>query len=814
MALAKKFDFKKTQERIRAFWDENGIYRFESGAGQPVYSIDTPPPTVSGRLHLGHVYSYSHADFIARFQRMRGHAVFYPMGFDDNGLPTEQLVERTLGRKAEEMGREDFAAACLEIGEQAAREYRDLWQELGLSVDWRHTYRTIGPRAQRISQLSFLDLLEKGRVYRGEAPVIWCPACGTAIAQAELEELERESVFYELGFAMEGGESLHIATTRPELLPACVAVFAHPGDARYQPLFGKQARVPLWDREVPVLADERADPEKGTGAVMCCTFGDAVDVEWWRAHHLPLIRGIERDGRLGEAAGRFAGLTVREGRGRIVDELRERKLLIGEREIAQSVRVHERCDTPVEYVVAPQWFVRVLEFREEWRRAGEQIEWYPPQMRNRYLQWVENLNWDWCISRQRFFGVPFPVWHCAACGEIRLAEPEELPVDPRKRSPSSSCSCGSRSWVPEEDVMDTWATSSLSPQLVGGDADDLLVDEQVFPMGMRAQAHDIIRTWTFYTIVKAHHHWGKVPWKRVFLSGWGLASEGGGKISKSRGGGPVSPEEILARYPVDAVRYWAASTGTGKDAIISEEKIQAGDKLITKLWNVARFSERFLEGYEVSGEIQNLSPADAWITTRLQRTIQEATDSFERCDYATAKSAIETFFWRDLADNYLEMAKKRLYGDDEEMRKGALFALFICLRDVVKLLAPFLPYVTEEIYGELFARVEGVYSVHTSRWPNADESLMDPKAEKIGQMLMAVATAVRRYKSEAGIPLGRQLSRLQVIVEVADMTAEVEDTRADIASVTRAESVEFGSEPDFSLEVIEAGAGIRVAVEI
>jgi len=814
MPLAKKFDFQAVEGRLRDFWEERGAYRFAPEEGQPVYAIDTPPPTVSGRLHMGHVYSYSHADFIARFWRMRGYAVFYPMGFDYNGLPTEQLVERELGKRAGEMDRAAFVEECLEVGERAEGEYRALWERLGLSVDWTHTYRTIGTEARRISQLSFLDLFEKRRVYRREAPVIWCPQCGTAVAQAELNDLERESVFYELAFGLEAGETLRIATTRPELLPACVAVFVHPEDARYRHLVGRQARVPLWAREVPILADPGAEPEKGTGAVMCCTFGDATDVDWWRTHELPLVQAIEKDGRLGEAAGRYAGLVVDEGCRQIVEALDEEGLLLGQEAVAQSVRAHERCDTPVEYVVAPQWFIRVLDFKDELRRAGAQIAWHPPQMQSRYEQWVESLSWDWCISRQRFFGVPFPVWHCAACGEIRMAGKDRLPVDPTRETPKGPCRCGGADWTPETDVMDTWATSSLTPQIVGGWIRDPELYARVFPMAMRPHSHEIIRTWSFYTILKSLLHWGQVPWKALAISGWGLAPEGTGKISKSRGGGPMSPDEVFARYPVDAVRYWAASTGLGKDAIISEEKIQAGDKLLTKLWNVARFSERFLAGYQPAAGLPDLSPADAWILARLQGLTERATVRFENYDYATAKSETEAFFWRDLADNYLEMAKKRLYDEESQGRAGALYALFTALRTVVKLLAPFLPHAAEEIYQELFARKEGEESVHVSAWPQVDQRLVGAEREKTGQALVAVATAVRRFKSEASIPLGRELERLQVISSTADLLEALKEARADIASVTRARKVEFGCEPDPALVMVETDGGMGVAVAV
>ncbi|HEX5572088.1 MAG TPA: class I tRNA ligase family protein, partial [Ktedonobacterales bacterium] len=449
--------------------------------------------------------------------------------------------------------------------------------------------------------------------------------------------------------------TLPIATTRPELLPACVAVFVHPGDERYASFIGSEVRIPLMGRSVPLLADPLARPEVGTGAVMCCTFGDPTDVEWWRTHQLPLRVIVGRDGHLTDDAGILAGLTIAEARERILEELRTAQVVLGEKSQPQAVRAHERCDTPVEYLVTRQWFIRVLDHKEQLLAAGEQIRWHPPHMAARYREWVENLKWDWCISRQRYFGVPFPLWYCRQCGELLLADEQELPIDPTSRSPARPCRCGSSDFVPEEDVMDTWATSSMSPQIVGRWLAEPNLYARLSPFALHPQAHEIIRTWAFYTIVKSLHHFGALPWRNVTISGWGLAAAGGEKISKSRGGGPMAPLQMIERNSADAVRYWAASTGFGKDAVINEEKIQNGSKLITKLWNVARFSERFLQAYQPMEETAELTPTDRWLLARLAQLIQRATDLLRAFEYAAAKSEIESFFWRDLADNYLEM---------------------------------------------------------------------------------------------------------------------------------------------------------------
>ncbi|NKB66894.1 MAG: valine--tRNA ligase [Candidatus Latescibacteria bacterium] len=805
MALAKKCDFKTEEERCRAEWEEHGVYRFV--ADRPVYAIDTPPPTVSGKLHMGHVYSYCQTDFVARFQRMRGCAVFYPMGFDDNGLPTEQLVERQLGQRAEAMDAEQFRARCLAVSREAAAEYRALWRDLGLSVDWQQSYRTI--EATRLAQWAFLDLYQKDLVYRREAPVIWCPACATAIAQADLEEVEREGTMHTLAFALEDGGVLPIATTRPELLPACAAVFVHPDDGRWAHLVGRRVRLPLEDRWVEVRADVGADPDKGTGAVMCCTFGDTADVEWWRLHDLPLREIIDARGRLQQGPG--AGCEVEAARSLMVEALAAAGKLLDKQAATQGVRVHERCDTPVEYLVAPQWFVRVLDFKDDLLDMGEQLEWRPAHMANRYRQWVEGLAWDWCISRQRYFGVPFPLWYCGGCGAEKVAEMAALPVDPQASPPSGPCACGVEDWQGEKDVMDTWATSSLTPQIAGGFEADPELYERVFPFAVRPLAHEIIRTWAFYTLVRARHHFGRLPWKTVAVSGWGLAPEGGGKISKSRGGGPVAPAQMLARYPADALRYWAASTGLGRDALISQDKIKAGARLLTKLWNVARFCEPFLTATKPDKR-PALSPADAWILARMQEVIERATQALEAYDHAAAKSTVERFFWGDLADNYLEMAKKRLYDSSGQLHQGACWTLAYCLQNTVKLLAPFLPYTTEAIYRGLFAGPEGG-SVHRACWPEVEDDLHSADALRLGVALVAVGTAVRGCKSAANKSLGTPLASLQIAVSGAQVRAQMPAAAADIASITRARQVIVSEKLDDGLPVVEVEGGIRLALD-
>lgn len=800
MELAKRYDAKSSEAQLRQSWQENGIYHFDPAATAPVYAVDTPPPTVSGHLHIGHVYSYSHADFIVRYRRMQGDQVYYPMGFDDNGLPTERLVEKRLGRRAVDVGRAAFIAACLQLSEALEQEYRTLWQHLGLSLDWRYTYRTIDDRARRIAQWSFLDLYRKGLAYRQQAPTLWCPECQTAIAQAEVNDLTRTSELVTLAFTLPAGERLPIATTRPELLPACVAVFVHPDDIRYQHLIGQTVAVPYSGQRVPLLADPGADPAKGTGVVMCCTFGDVADIGWWRTHALPLRVILDKQGRLTAAAGDLAGMTVPAARAAINEALTRQGLLLERQLITQNVRVHERCDTPVETLVTPQWYVRVLDHKAELLAAGEQIEWHPPHMQAIYRSWVENLAWDWCISRQRYFGVPLPVWYCNDCGAVLMPTDDQLPIDPTHTAPAQPCACGSQAFTPERDVFDTWATSSLSPQIAGRWLEDDALYAQLCPMALRPQAHEIIRTWAFYTIVKSLYHFGRLPWRHALISGWGLAPKGTGKISKSRGGGPLAPLAAIERYTADGVRYWAASTAPGKDAIISEEKMQAGAKLVTKLWNVARFSQPFLAAVDAKSDldlaVRALSPADRWLLARSRQLVQRVTDAFERYDYAAANHELESFFWTEFTDNYLEMAKLRLYQPESRYHQGARMALRQTLLILLKLYAPLLPYVTDAIYQALFAATEDGASIHRAQWPRV--AVADARAEQVaitlGETLVQIATAVRRYKSEAQLALGAEVTQLALATPEAHLAAALTEAEEDLKSITRAQTIQIMAE--------------------
>jgi len=788
-----RYDFREAEPRLARFWDEMDLYAFDAAGPAPLFTIDTPPATVSGQLHIGHCYSYTQADVIARYHRMRGERVFYPMGFDDNGLPTERFVEKTIHQRATDMGRQAFIAACLELTQQSEDRFESLWRRLGLGVDWHYRYSTNSAEARRASQWSFIQLHQKGLTYAQPAPTLWCPECQTAIAQAEVNDAALPTLFATLAFRLLDGSILPIATTRPELLPACVCIFVHPSDTRYTHLIGQTASIdtgafpgapPL---AVPILADELVDQTKGSGAVMCCTFGDSTDVRWWHIHQLPLKAAIGRDGRMTELAGTYAGLPAAEARKRILSYLHETGQLLQQETIEHNVGTHERCGTPVEYLHTRQWFIRVLNQKERLLEAGRQIAWHPEHMRMRYEHWVENLQWDWCISRQRYIGVPVPAWICHACGETVLSTLDQLPVDPHTTAPLHPCACGSTDFEPEPDVFDTWATSSCTPMIIGRWPDDADWFAQHFPASLHPQGHDIIRTWAFYTIVKSLYHFDSIPWREIMISGHGLSADRR-KISKSKDHTEIGPMQLIEQESADALRYWATSGRTGADSPLNLETIATGRRLVTKLWNASRFAEGRLNDFDYGTAPTMLLPTDRWLLSRLSRTITAATTAMNEYEYADARAEVERFFWSDLCDNYLELAKARLYGESGSPRHAAQWTLYHALLNVLKMLAPHLPYIAEEMHQRLFRKWDGATSIHISSWPEAQSAEIDAEAEAIGDTLLKILRDVRRYKADRGLSVGAELETLPIRVPLEQREA-VAMALPDLRSATRAKSI-------------------------
>jgi len=788
MSLPKHYKPEESEPKWQAFWRERGIYSYDRESDKPVFSIDTPPPTVSGKIHLGHVFSYVQAEAVARYWRMKGHNVVYPFGFDDNGLPTERFAERKKGLKAWDVDREEFNQICLELTRETEGRFKTLWTSLGFSADWGLEYSTIDQRCQRISQRSFLDLYRKGRIYRKEAPNLWCPECQTAVAQAETEDREIESEFHDIHFHLVDGCALLVATTRPELLASCVAVFVHPHDPRFHRLAGAHAIVPVFDVQVPIIADQRVDMEKGSGVVMCCTFGDVTDVEWWQEHSLPLKTTLTREGRFSSQAGELEGLGILEARKRILTLLRDRGCLVGSKPWTHPVNVHERCGTELELLVTGQWFIRILDLKQELLQQGEKMQWYPSYMKVRFDHWVQNLRWDWCVSRQRVFGVPFPLWFCRACGQVRLAKEEDLPVDPMKTDPSSPCVCGANRWLPEKDVMDTWATSSLTPQIVAGwgEKDE---DPKLFPMSLRPQAHDIIRTWAFYTIVKAYLHQGTVPWKNLMISGHAL-NPSREKMSKSKGNVAGDPESAIRAYSADVLRYWACGGKLGTDVFFSDAVFGQGKRMVTKLWNASRLILMHL-GDDQGERPERLQGFDRWLLSRLADTVHRCTQAFDEYEYSDALKEIERFLWADLCDNYLELAKNRLYNEEKVTgRESAKWTLWETLYRLLQILAPIMPHVVEEIYQARFRTPTSPCSIHITPWPSLPKDWRDPQVEEQASTALAILTEARRFKSDHGLSMGSEIGAMAVKLS-PEKAKGLEPFLCDLLGATRATQLDL-----------------------
>ncbi|MCX6762495.1 MAG: valine--tRNA ligase [Candidatus Moranbacteria bacterium] len=762
--ISKHYNPSEVEPKWREFWEKNNIYKFDPKAKGEIFSVDTPPPNISGRMHIGHAYSYSHEDFVARFFRMKGKNVFYPFGTDDNGLPSERFVEKKAGVTASRMDRNEFIKLCIKTIKEIVPEFSKDWKNLGMSCDFSKTYSTIDDHSRRISQKYFIDLFKKGHAYRQEAPVVWCPHCQTAIAQAELEDKEVETLFNDVVFKLKDKKDLIIATTRPELLSSCVAVFVHPCDKRYKKLIGQKAQVPIFGNKVEILADKKVDPEKGTGAVMCCTFGDKTDVEWFKEYKLPLVISLEKYGKMTAQAKKYAGLSTKDACRNIIEDLEKKKLLIGQKKITHSVNIHERCKNEVEILNSLQWYIKILDKKKKFIELGKKIKWHPPFMRARYENWINNLGWDWAISRQRFFGIPFPVWYCEKCGAVLLAGVEDLPVDPLTDKPKGKCAkCGSSKFTPEKDVLDTWATSSISPQL----ALQLFFSEKeaqkMIPMNLRPQAHDIISTWLFYTVVRSNYHSDKIPWKDVMISGHVLDSKGK-KMSKSLGN-VVAPQEILEKYGSDALRYWSAGSSLGQDINYSEDEIRIGKKTTTKLWNAARFMAMNVKKAELLKATDAIEPADAWIVDELNKTIAKTTKAFENYAYAKAKEEIDAFFWSRFADYYVEFVKYRFFGDDSKSKKIGEKTIATVFFNIVKLYAPIMPFVTEEIFQTYFKYIEKAKSIHISQWPEEIKLKKSPDISDFGNAIKAV-DEIRKYKTKNGLSLGAEIESIKLKTKV------------------------------------------------
>ena len=835
MNVPEKPTLENLEAKLIARWEAEGTYTFNRSAQRAdVFAIDTPPPTVSGSLHMGHVFSYTHTDTVARFWRMRGKQVFYPMGWDDNGLPTERRVQNFFGvscdpnvaydpnftppfrgdvpkdHRAVAISRPNFIALCVELTHQDEKVFEDLFRRLGLSVDWSLLYTTISDHARRTSQAAFLRNLSRNEAYAQEAPSLWDVDFGTAVAQAELEDRERPGAFHDIAFAKsDGSGDIIIATTRPELIPACVALVAHPDDDRYKPMFGKTVRSPLFGVEVPVVAHELAQIDKGTGIAMICTFGDLTDVIWWRELQLPTQPIIGRDGRIlvdapdgitsdtgKQKYAELSGKTVKQAQVAIVEMLKTSGDLRGEpRAIMHPVKFFEKGDRPLEIVTSRQWYIRNGGRDETLRAAllqrGDELEWHPDFMQHRYTNWVGGLNGDWLVSRQRYFGVPIPLWYrLNASGEPDYNQPlvpneAILPIDPSTDVPDGFTESQrgiAGGFVGEPDVMDTWATSSLTPQIAGLWIDNPSLFNNVFPMDVRPQAHDIIRTWLFATTVRSHFEHQVAPWSNAALSGWILDPDRK-KMSKSKGN-VVTPIDLFEQYGSDAVRYWAASARPGVDTAFSEDQMKVGRKLATKLLNATKF---VLGAGPVTEGAVPTQPIDIAMLQRLNDVINEATIGFEGYDYARALERTEAFFWW-FCDDYLELVKTRAY-DADEFAMSARVALQRALSAMQRLFAPHIPFATEEVWGWWQSG-----SIHQASWPTTNDVLSGcALTDNFDQLLDATCTvisAIRRTKTEAKVTQKSVVEHVSVSA-TTEQIALLKLTLTDVTNAGVAQVIEF-----------------------
>jgi valyl-tRNA synthetase len=848
MPVPEKPALEGLEDRLAACWERDGTYRFDRSKNrEQVYSIDTPPPTVSGSLHIGHVFSFTHTDVIARFQRMRGKEVFYPMGWDDNGLPTERRVQNYFGVRCDpslpyvpnftppeqheastssgspraqprgdkhpvSVSRPNFIELCTRLTIEDEKAFEELWRYLGLSVDWSMTYATIGTNAQRVSQKMFLRLLKRNLAYQVEAPTLWDVDFRTAVAQAELEDREQPGAYHKIHFYRDSGtgnrEPVAIETTRPELIPACVALVAHPDDERYKPLFETYVTTPLFGARVPVKPHPLADPEKGSGIAMICTFGDITDVVWWRELKLPVRAIVQPNGTLGpvrwgqpgwesvdeakaqSAYDQLAGLSAKKAQAKIVELLRASGDLQGDpKPITHAVKFYEKGDRPLEIITSRQWFIKTIDYRDDFIRRGGEIKWHPEYMRIRFENWVEGLNGDWCISRQRFFGVPFPVWYrinsdgTTDYANPLLADESRLPIDPSTDVPDGYTSDQRGKpggFVGDPDIMDTWATSSVTPQLVTGWDSDPDLHKQTFPMDLRPQAHDIIRTWLFSSVVRAHFEDNTIPWTNAAISGF-VVDPDRKKMSKSKGN-VVTPLALLKEYGSDGVRYWAARGGPGVDTAFDVGQMKIGRKLAMKILNVSKF---VLTGEHSDGAVTE--PLDRGMLQNLAALVDEATSELDSYEYARALAKIESFFW-DFCDNYVEAAKSRKYGDfGAAAAASASTAMRLALSVLVRLLAPYLSFVTDEVWTWTNSG-----SVHRATWPTVGEIIRvsgkDDSAQKAVLHVTEALNAIRKGKVDQKVSIGTPVR--EVVYNTTDeAVACLRLVERDLKAASRADSL-------------------------
>ena len=806
-ALSKTYDPIVEEPRWQKFWRDLALYSFDLHDNiRPTYSIDTPPPYPSGEFHVGNALNWSYIDFVARFRRMRGYNVHFPQGWDCHGLPTEVRAEKTFKIRKNDLPPSEFIEICRKLSEEYIAKMKDSIIRLGTSCDWNLEYRTMDPSYYKLTQLSFIQLLKTGYMYRGEHPVNWCPRDETAIAEAEVVYVERQGNLYFMRFG-DDKHPLEIASTRPELLGACVAVAVHPEDTRYKSLVGTSTIVPVFGHTVPVIADDEVDPKFGTGAVMVCTYGDKMDVKWQKKYNLPVIKEISENGRIAIEDPRFKGLKIEEARKKAVEELKIAGRLVRSEPVKQNVGTCWRCNSPVEIIARPQWFMKTRDMTSQVIGSAEKLHWVPAFAKQRLIDWTLSLDWDWVVSRQRVFATPIPVWYCQQCGETIVADEGNLPTDPRiDAAPVEKCpKCGSQSLKGDTDVFDTWMDSSISAAVHAGWPKDRAQFKRTYPADLQPNGLDIVRTWDYYLLVRSLALFGQPPYKTLLVNGMVRGTDG--RMMHKSYGNFVETDEVMKKLGADALRQWVAGGGgTGYDFQFRWNEVEHGKKFLTKLWNIARFIAANPPDDSSKPDPSTLSPIDLWMLSSLQELIVIVTQAFEDFQFNAALEAIRDFTWHSLADDYLEAVKYRLQPDTllADARR-AKYCLREALLTICKLLSPICPHITESIYQEI-QKKPAAKSIHVEKWPAPDKTLSDTKRSKEGKLIVDAIAQARRKKSEKGLSLKSPILQLIITTQPSNVGI-IQANQEPILRTIKSESIAIKEAPSDK-------NGVSLSVEI
>ncbi|MBS7655379.1 valine--tRNA ligase [Candidatus Bathyarchaeota archaeon] len=808
MELPKTYNPKDNESKWQKLWEEWGIYRFNfKDETKPTYAIDTPPPYPSGEFHMGNALNWCYFDFIARYKRMKGFNVHFPQGWDCHGLPTEVRAETKFKVRKKDLSINEFRKLCIQLTLEYINEMKTTMKKIGYSIDWFLEYKTMDPEYYKLTQLSFILLYKKGKLYRGEHPVNWCPRCETAIAEAEVEYIERETILNYIKFKLidEAEKDLLIATTRPELISACVAVAVNPNDERYLNIIGKFVEIPLFNKKVKIISDDEVDPKFGTGVVMICTYGDKTDVKWQKRHNLPQIIVITEDGKMNEKAGKYAGLFIHECKKAIIEDLEKENLIVKKEFLKQSVGTCWRCHTPVEILSKPQWFMKTREMTDEVIKWTEKVEWIPSFAKKRMIDWALSLDWDWVISRQRMFATPIPVWYCVKCKEIIVAEKEWLPIDPRFEKPKiSSCpKCGSNEFTGEIDVMDTWMDSSITCAVHAGWPNNPKTFKKLFPADLQPNGLDIIRTWDYYLMVKHLALFNIAPYKTVLINGMVRGSDG--RMMHKSYGNYVEANAVIEKYGADALRQWAAGGGsTGYDVPFRWSDVEYGKRFLTKLWNASRFILMNLNNFKMEDKQYKLEVLDKWLLSKLEKLTEEVTNALENFQFNIAIEAIRNFTWHIFCDHYLEAVKLRLkLPKDSLSKEAAQYTLVYTLYRIIQLLAPICPHITETIYQIIKPIVNGKseQSIHLTKWPSQNKNLISNEDEKLGDLIVNVIATIRRLKAEKKVSLKTPLSKAIIYVKEKEALSKYLDLIAQTCIINFIEVKSLIDEEDIKVEV-------------